>query len=76
MCFKCEYDDFKCISYREVPIKGLIKLHDLKQEIRANDEKVTSAKWYRLPTGTIIAYVTFEYWDGYQIQDDAIQLNI
>jgi len=76
MCFKCEYDDYEQISYREVPIKGLIKLNNLKQEVRANGEKVLSAEWYRLPTGTIIAYVTYEYWDGYQTQGDIIQLNI
>jgi hypothetical protein len=76
MCFKCEYDDFKKISYREVPIKALIRLNELKDEIKSNGEKVTSSKWYMLPTGNIIAYVIFEYWDGHQIQSDAIQLNV
>ena len=74
MCIKCE-DNVTALSYREVPIRLLMKLQVLKETIRSNNEKPIRTEYFQKDS-RFYAGVTFEYFDGYGTSQDSIIISV
>lgn len=76
MCIRCKSENVRKLTHREVPIKLIQKVWETKEYIRSNNEKVVSTEWVVYNGNKYAAYITYEYYDGYQMTDDFIEVTV
>lgn len=74
MCVKCTATPNR-ILYREVSIRALLRMEEIKQEIASNNETVTKVEWF-IDKGeeNYVGIVTYKYFVEEYEHLDAVML--